>query len=588
MCSGNSELEKGSLSELTKRICFRLVLAYNLLPSKIPTMPFTAADLTAFWTDPAQMGIAPRTRAQMALEGLVIPEDFEDFSEIEHLEALMKLLLKPAKVPHGMHGALREVASYVISAKSQIRIDGARMLVLYYIRVGRTLEPADMQWPVIKNFVEQWKALKEKKKADIGIPPKLTKDKQIYKWLEQMNQYLSTYFGVRDAPYTYLTRPDVLPPAVHGPRVIDQPYSEEYTSIEQEMTARVSHDHTLGRSDNATLFQLIEKSVQGHIAAETIAPFKRTQDGRGAFMAIKDQYAGKAVWDRNVKEANARLQTVTWSGNTSQTLQQHTALQRRAYAMLAEAAEHVPTEIPGGRQRTTYLLDSLKTDNPKMLAGMAAIEQCTVKRDSFEDSVTYLLPFDPVAAKTSKAKGLGVNISSTGTKPGGGVAKGTTGVELRWHEPKHFATLSQEQKKELQIWKSSQPKEKAEGGSKRKSGKAKTNEQYKKARLASTKANTTLMEAMSDSHDAQMELMNVKLASMVSGGMASGGVPGVPPAVKVGAVTGFHPGMYGPPPYGPPPMFQQVDPFAAQTEKARVAALNFKSILKPAAKKSAP
>ena len=55
---------------------------------------------------------------------------------------------------------------------------------------------------------------------------------------------------------------------------------------------------------------------------------------------------------------------------------------------------------------------------------------------SFKDSVTYLLPFDPVAAKSSKAKGLGVNISSTGAKPGGGVAKGTTGVELRWYEPK--------------------------------------------------------------------------------------------------------------------------------------------------------
>jgi hypothetical protein len=156
-------------------------------------------------------------------------------------------------------------------------------------------------------------------------------------------------------------------------------------------------------------------------------------------------------------------------------------------------------------------------------------------------------------------------------------------VELRWHEPKQFATLTQEQKKELQVWKSNQPK--GEGGLKRKSGKAKTNEQYKKARLASTKATTTLMEAMSDSHDAQMELMNVKLASM----QASGGIPGVlPPAAKVGAATGFHPGIYGPPPYGPPPMFQQIDPFAAQTEKARVAALNFKNILKPAPKKSAP
>ena len=365
----------------------------------------------------------------------MIPSDFEDFSEKEDLEALMKLLMKPPKVPHGMHGALREVASYLVSAKSQIQIDGARMLVLYYILVGRTLEPADMQWPVIKNFVEQWKALKEKKKADIGTPPKLTKDKHVYKWLEQMGQYLSSYIGVRNTAYTYLTRPDVAPPAVHRPRVTDQPYSEEYVSIEQEMQFRVRHDHTLGRSDNATLFQLIEKSVQGHNVAETIAPFKRDLNGRGAFMAIKDQHAGKAVWDRNVREANLRLQTGIWSGTTSTTLLQHSTMQRRAYTMIAEAAKQVPAEIPGVRQRVTYFLDSLKTDNPKMLAGMANIEQDEAnKRLSFEDSVTYLLPFDPVAAKSSKAKGLGVNVSSAATKPGGGVAKGTTGVELRAHE----------------------------------------------------------------------------------------------------------------------------------------------------------
>ena len=107
---------------------------------------------------------------------------------------------------------------------------------------------------------------------------------------------------------------------------------------------------------------------------------------------------------------------------------------------------------------------------------------------------------------------------------------------------------------------------------------------FKKAKIASMKKTNTLMEAMSESHDAQMELMNVKLASMVSGGMGSGGVPGVlPPAANVGAATGFHPGHYG-----PPPMFHQIDPFAVQTEKARVAALNFKSILKPAPKKAAP
>ena len=113
-------------------------------------------------------------------------------------------------------------------------------------------------------------------------------------------------------------------------------------------------------------------------------------------------------------------QRETWSGTTGTTLLQHSAMQRRAYTMIAEAAEQVPAESPGARQRVTYFLDSLKTDNPKMLAGMANIEQDEAnKRVSFEDSVTYLQPFDPVAAKSSKAKGLGVNVSSTTTKPGG-------------------------------------------------------------------------------------------------------------------------------------------------------------------------
>ena len=74
-------------------------------------MPFTAAQITAFWTNPAQMGIPARTRTQMAVEGLVESADFEDFAEKSDLKALFKLMLKPAKVPHGAAGGLQEVAS---------------------------------------------------------------------------------------------------------------------------------------------------------------------------------------------------------------------------------------------------------------------------------------------------------------------------------------------------------------------------------------------------------------------------------------------------------------------------------------------
>jgi len=60
-------------------------------------MPFTIAQLTAFWTSPAQMGLTARTCVQMEAEGLATPDDFEDFPEKEDLEGIFKQLLKPAK-----------------------------------------------------------------------------------------------------------------------------------------------------------------------------------------------------------------------------------------------------------------------------------------------------------------------------------------------------------------------------------------------------------------------------------------------------------------------------------------------------------
>ena len=137
-------------------------------------------------------------------------------------------------------------------------------------------------------------------------------------------------------------------------------------------------------------------------------------------------------------------------------------MQRKDYIQLTEAAELVPAEVPGPCQRVTFLLDSLKTVEPKVLAGMAAIEQDElVERSDFELSVTFLLPSCPVVAKNVKAKSLGATVSGSDGKPvvkGTEVVKGTTGVELRWHEPSKFKKLTKEQKVELSAWNKSNPK----------------------------------------------------------------------------------------------------------------------------------
>ncbi len=53
-------------------------------------MPFTAAQLTAFWTSQAQMGLTACTRVQMAAEGLATPDNFEDFPEKEDLKGMFR------------------------------------------------------------------------------------------------------------------------------------------------------------------------------------------------------------------------------------------------------------------------------------------------------------------------------------------------------------------------------------------------------------------------------------------------------------------------------------------------------------------
>ena len=100
--------------------------------------------------------------------------------------------------------------------------------MLYYKMIGRTIEPGDLLWPVVKKFVEQCKALMKKMDADVGLPPRLNKDRLVYKWLESFHQHLSEKIGVRNAPLTYLIRPLVAAPAALLPRAALQPFSMNY------------------------------------------------------------------------------------------------------------------------------------------------------------------------------------------------------------------------------------------------------------------------------------------------------------------------------------------------------------------------
>jgi hypothetical protein len=212
---------------------------------------FDAAALTAFFENADAMALSNHTRLQLASEGIQTPDDFKDFDD-DGLEAIFLNLAKPPKVP-GVGARLVEVRAYEVSAKSKMRLKGALKIAKFYENIDRDLDPENMTWLVIKRFLDQWKALMERKKEDHGLAPKLTKSCPVYKWLESFHLHLGKKVGVRSAPLSYVVLAVSDVPVIAPSRQAGELHSQVYEPIEGDMAARMSHTHALYKIDNGSV-----------------------------------------------------------------------------------------------------------------------------------------------------------------------------------------------------------------------------------------------------------------------------------------------------------------------------------------------
>ena len=202
---------------------------------------------------------------------------------------------------------------FTFGPKSQLCLGVACELVWYCQTVGRDPTAANMQWTlVIKNLEVQWKALEEHKDSDDPEVPKITKALPIIKWTEAFQDYTNRVIGVRMIPLSYVIRTDVSVPAVAPPLEINKPHSEEHGSV--EAIACASHGHELYREDNASIYCHLEEATRGTTYAASIKPFQHTKDGRGAWTALTNQYAGKDKWESEIKKQDNLLHMQVWKG----------------------------------------------------------------------------------------------------------------------------------------------------------------------------------------------------------------------------------------------------------------------------------
>jgi len=189
-------------------------------------MVFTAAQTNAFFTEATQMAMDAAVVAALAQEGITGVADLEEFKS-EQIEQIVKNL-------RSLQNPL------TLGAKSKNRLIVACEMVRYYGAVNRNLTAANMQWQgPLRNFEQQWKAMKDKKDEDDPETPKLTKNLSPMKWSEAFEDVMHRCIGVRMVPLAYVIRENDAGFPVDAPPIDGaKPHAGDFESIEDELIAR--------------------------------------------------------------------------------------------------------------------------------------------------------------------------------------------------------------------------------------------------------------------------------------------------------------------------------------------------------------
>jgi hypothetical protein len=234
-----------------------------------------------------------------------------------------------------------------------------------------------MRWdPVMKSFIESWKALKDRKDDEAPEVPKISKALSIIKWTKAFTDFLHRKIGVQMIPLAYVVRAVVVPPAPTA-LAMNLPYSVEHGSVKGEMIVRRLHTHPLFRNDNSTVYYLREEATRGTTYAPTIKPFQRAKDGRGAWNSLITQYAWDNKWQAELTKQDERLHNRQWKGQSNFSLEKFIAQHRNAYVSMRQSAEHVTFQLPNKWTRVPYLLDAIQNADPGLQAAMDQVRTDT-------------------------------------------------------------------------------------------------------------------------------------------------------------------------------------------------------------------
>lgn len=275
-----------------------------------------------------------------------------------------------------------------------------------FIVVHATVEELVRLWMFKKNMAN---ILKAKKDGEDDYPDKFTNARPAREFIESIENWIGEHYGVENLPLAYVIRPNA-----DVPRIADDPLPLGQPSYAEELIRRASHGGEAWVTNNGKVWQMIRHVTHGTDAWAFVKGFARSQNGRGAFMALKAQYMGSDFVNKVKLTADASLETLHWTGKVKHfTWEKFISRLTSAFADLADNGEP-KTEGEKVRRLLRAITD------PTLSVAKAVVQGDPRYSEDFMAATSYLAGQLSAAESVNTSRRNVSEITTTGDRGGRG------------------------------------------------------------------------------------------------------------------------------------------------------------------------
>lgn len=426
-----------------------------------------------FYTDKIN-GLAITDKETLAALQQEVP-DLEDYfgMNADDIDSIAANLTKGKKKKDG---ALTE-DTHKLTHRSIMRLKGLCELLSYLSCVRRNATSNEMHWPTILTFLTEMKALKTLCEAEPPVVPKFSQAVGMAKHMQSLSGVLYRTYGASNCPLYYMICPpdvrDDSSPADAANCITGRCYQHPYSRLVDELIARLPRNSAAAHADNELLYSKIAESLSGTSAESYLEHHERTRDGVALWKRLHETQCTSDAHETIAKKHLQWLLNAAWRGPQDGKLVDHIEKFRRQFQLYHESAKLAKLQEYTERSMVDYLILSLKSTDPMLLIRLNSIKDDENYRSDFEQAAIYLAKTNYEGKTMSRKRARDIQEEAKAAsvqQQGGGLktddyqekldfsgSRGKSGVELRWHTPKEYNKLNLDQRKELTLWRATNP-----------------------------------------------------------------------------------------------------------------------------------